>query len=305
MSTIYERAIADKNVDESAWLEARRTGVTATEVRDLAKGGTSVRDKLIESKRTGKRDFFGNKYTEWGLEREPILVETMLKPEGFFGSDVLYHAQENKRHLATPDALYLSDGIVLVGEIKTGKGELAPGSAGFIANGYYDQMQFQMYVVGDDCMECLYVWEQHEDFVPKPAQKEWIKRDQARINELVAIADEFLAALDAPAGYLDDPDDYAELVREHVRLKSRINELGNELAFVEDAIRLRIGERDSFAIDTTFGRVSLSTPKPAERFDSASFKAAQPDLFKQFVKVSQAKPSLRITAPKEEGNDVF
>jgi hypothetical protein len=50
--------------------------------------------------------------------------------------------------------------------------------------------------------------------------------------------------------------------------------------------------------------LSLSTPKPTERFDSAAFKSAQPDLFREFVKVSQSKPSLRITALKE-GNDVF
>lgn len=305
MSTIYDRALADKNVDEALWLEARRTGVTATEVRDLAKGGSAVKAKLLASKRTGERDFFGNRYTEWGLEREPVLVESMLKPEGFFGSDVLYHSEANKRHLATPDALYLSDGLVLVAEIKTGKGELAPGTAGFDSKGYYDQMQFQMYVVGDDCMECLYVWEQHEDFVPFPAEKAWIKRDQKRIEELVHIADQFLAELDADAIPEDAPDDYEEHVAAIVADEARLKEIQARIEERKDSIRALIGDRESFSISTSYGKVSLSTPKPAERFDSASFKASQPDLYKQFVKVSQAKPSLRITALKEEGNDVF
>lgn len=304
MSTIYDRALADKNVSEELWLEARRTGVTATEVRDLAKGGSSVKSKLLAAKRTGERDFFGNRFTEWGLEREPVLVETMLKPEGFFGSDVLYHAQENKRHLATPDALYLSDGIVLVGEIKTGKGELAPGTYGFESKGYYDQMQFQMYVVGDDCMECLYVWEQHEDFVPLPAQKAWIKRDQKRIEELVQVADAFLAELDADATEGDDPADYEELVSKFLSARSSRDEAVLQMTRYEDEIRARIGERDSFSMETSSAKLSLSTPKPAERFDSAAFKSAQPDVYSQFLKVSQSKPSLRITALKE-GNDVF
>lgn len=302
MSTIYERALADKNVDEATWLEARRTGVTATEVRDLVKSRNSW-SNLAASKRSGERDFFGNKFTEWGLEREPHLVETMLKPEGFFGSDVLYHAEENKRHLATPDALYLSDGIVLVGEIKTSKHDVSPGSEAFVKAGYYDQMQFQMYVVGNDCMECLYVWEQHEDFTPLPAQKEWIKRDQKRIEELVAVADEFLAFLDSEVEQ-DDPADYEELVNNYLSARASRDKYVEIMADLDEQIRSRIGDRDSFSIETSSGKLSLSTPKPTERFDSAAFKSAQPDLFREFVKVSQSKPSLRITALKE-GNDVF
>jgi hypothetical protein len=302
MSTIYERALADKNVDEVSWLHARRTGVTATEVRDLAKSKNGW-SNLAASKRSGERDFFGNKFTEWGLEREPFLVETMLKPEGFFGSDVLYHAEENKRHLATPDALYLSDGIVLVGEIKTSKHDVSPGSEAFVKAGYYDQIQFQMYVIGDDCMECLYVWEQHEDFTPLPAQKEWIKRDQKRIEELVAVADEFLAFLDSDAEQ-DDPADYEELVNKYITARASRDKYVEIMAELDELIRSRIGDRDSFSIETSSAKLSLSTPKPTERFDSAAFKSAQPDLFKQFVKVSQSKPSLRISALKE-GNDVF
>ncbi len=301
MTTLFDRAVADKTVDEDAWLRARRSGVTATEVSKLASGSDAYALTLIKEKTTGERTFFGNQYTDWGLAREEVLVEQILKPEGFFGSDVLYHAENNPRHLATPDGIYARDGFLMLAEIKTSKYDLDPELEHFAKTTYYDQMQWQLYVAGDDVTEMLFVWEQHNDEWPTPspfdAGKAWIDRDQKRIDELIVIADKFLDQLDN--GYDDDPADYAELVREHGAIKFRIAEWATRMAEIEDEIRLRIGERSSFAIDTQYGRVSLSTPKPSERFDSASFKAAQPDVYKQFTKLSQSKPSLRITASKE------
>lgn len=98
----------------------------------------------------------------------------------------------------------------------------------------------------------------------------------------------------------DDPFDYAELVRERVDIDARIARLMEKRAGVDAEIVARIGDRDQFAIATPYGKVSWSTPKPSERFDSTAFKAAQPDVWREFVKVSQPKPSLRITALKEE-----
>ena len=307
MATLFDRAVADKAVDEEAWLRARRVGVTATEVSKLAAPGDSYALTLIKEKTSGERTFFGNQYTDWGLAREEILVENILKPEGFVGSDVLYHADGNPRHLATPDGIYARDGFLMLAEIKTSKYDLDPEGEHFKKTNYYDQMQWQLYVAGDDVTEMLFVWEQHNDQWPTPspfeANKAWIDRDQKRIEELIVIADDFLNQLDN--GYADDPDDYAELVREHGVLKARIAEYGTRMAEVEDEIRLRIGERASFAIDTPYGRISYTTPKPSERFDSTAFKAAQPDIYKEYLKLSQSKPSLRITATKEEASDVF
>lgn len=307
MSNIFDRAVADKAVDEKAWLLSRRFGVTATEVSKLAKSGAAYSRDLITEKRTGERTFFGNQYTEWGLAREEFLVDSVLKPEGFIGSDVLYRAEDNSNHLATPDGLYVRDGFLMVAEIKTSKYDLDPSGEHFAKTGYYDQIQWQMYVAGDECTEALFVWEQHNDEwpdpTPFPAKKAWIDRDQARIDELKVIADAFLDELES--GYEDDPTDYEELVREYVVIKKRIAEWASALANTEEAIRLRIGEREQFSIDTSYGRVLLTTPKASERFDSSAFKKAHPELFKDFVKVSQSKPSLRITAAKEATQDVF
>lgn len=306
MTELFTRAVVDKNKDENAWLAARRRGVTATEVAKLARSGASYRQDLIFEKRTGERSFFGNKFTEWGLQREPIIAEKIMHEWGFIPSDILYHAPGNSRHLATPDGVYAKDGMVTIAEIKTGKHDLNPEGDYFASTGYLDQMLWQAYVCDAD--EILFVWEQHNDEWPEPTpfeiQSVWIERNQARIEELIAIADDFLAELDANADP-DDPSDYEELVSQYLAARGRRDEWAERMAQYEGEIRSLIGERDSFAITTSSAKVSLSTSKPTERFDSVAFKKLQPSVFAEFVRITQAKPTLRITALKEEGNDVL
>jgi hypothetical protein len=302
MSNLYDRALVDKNVDgEEAWLKVRRSGVTATEVRDLAKGNPARRAELLNEKRTGERNFFGNQWTKWGLEREPVLVEQYLEPAGFIGSDVVFHAEQNKRHLATPDGVYLRDGLISVAEIKTSKNDIRPDSVAFKLSGYYDQCQFQMYVCGAD--ECLYVWELHEDFVVVDSGSEWIEFDGERVAHLVKVADEFLAELDGDV--VDDPNDYDQLVADFARAQANLDVWNSRLDEIRAEILARIGERESFAITTSSGKVSLSPARVRESFDSAAFKDAQPDVYSQFVKQSAVKPVLRITPAKEESSNVL
>lgn len=305
MSTILERIVADKAQDEAAWLAARRQGVTATEVAQLEKNGAGYRQTLLHEKRNGERNFFGNAYTAWGLEREPVIAEWVQKTFGHWPSDALIHAPNNVRHLATPDGLYWRDGIITIAEIKTSKHWLEPGTEAFLQSPYMAQVQWQMMVA--DVMECLFVWEVREgqpgDFKPGQRGHAWIERDQGHIDELVMIADQFLEELDN--GSTDDPADYAELVRERVEIDRRIGDLQEKRSRVDAQIIDRIGGRDAFSIATEFGKVSWSTPKPSQRFDATGFKSAQPDLYKQFVKSVQAKPSLRITPLKGVDVDVF
>lgn len=204
----WARAVVDKNVDEQAWLEARRKGVTATEVAKLAKGQPAERLKMLHEKSTGERSFFGNKYTQWGLEREPVICSELSVEYEFQSSDMLFHAAGNDRHLATPDAIHTNkNGLVTIAEIKTSKNELDPGTPFFQRSGYMDQMQWQMYVMGEQCNRCLFAWEQHDnewvlgaDGVERPTPiyfgRHWIERDQKRIDYLISVADEFLAELE-------------------------------------------------------------------------------------------------------------
>lgn len=187
--TLLDRVAADKNADEAQWFEARRNGVTATDVAKLEKGGGAIRAQLLQEKRTGERTFFGNAYTAWGLEREPVIGEWVEQKFGHKPSDVTFHADGNVRHLATPDGLHIKDGIVTIAEIKTSKHWLEPGTDAFMESHYMAQCQWQMMVTG--VMECLFVWEQR---LGEPGSFEvgerghaWIERDNGHIAELFGI----------------------------------------------------------------------------------------------------------------------
>jgi hypothetical protein len=203
--SLLERALVDKNHDEEKWLEERRKGVTATEVAKLAKGQPAARRDILAEKKTGERSFTGNKYTDWGLERELAIASMIEFTHGFEASDVLFFSDRNERHLATPDAIYLAEDYTLIAEIKTSKYDLDPTESHFLKSTYMDQMQWQMYVC--DAERCLFAWEQHDDNwvedefgVPRPEpiyqNQVWIERDDERIAELIVLADEFLAEMD-------------------------------------------------------------------------------------------------------------
>lgn len=194
---LMARAGASDN-DREAWLAERRQGVTATEVRELAKGGAGVRDQIAQEKRDGTTAFAGNRYTEWGKQREPAL-NAVLAAAGIEPESRVFHG-ENPRYLASPDGIGVNpiDGEIIIGEIKTSSHEVMPGSDKFAEYGYYDQMQWQMLVCG--AARCLYVLEQHDGNWPNPEplphRVAWVDRDDERIGQLIEVADEFLAFLD-------------------------------------------------------------------------------------------------------------
>lgn len=210
--------------DREAWHEQRRQGVTATEVRDLRKGSSAERRRILTEKLTGERSFTGNRYTEHGNLREPIIADWIALN---FGIEPNAHVYSRGRYLATPDGWDGED----IAEIKTSKHNLDPDGSHFGTTGYYDQIQWQLLVMG--ARRCLFVWEQHDDDWPdpKPLYEQplwmWIHRDEARIAELIDVADRFLLELDAqradglaPVG--DLPPTEADLV--HQLLAARTQE---------------------------------------------------------------------------------
>jgi len=209
--TYMPQALADlearagaSDQDREQWLRERLAGVTATEVRDLANGKIRTQD-LIDLKLGRKTDSFnGNAYTEWGKLREPIIAAKLvglgIEPE----SRVFHHAA-NSRHLASPDGVGVDfDDQIVLSEIKTCGTLLPLGSPELAAKGYIDQILWCMHVTG--AVRCalaveerLYVRGAREGeavFAPGEQTVEWVERDEARIVELVKIADEFLAELD-------------------------------------------------------------------------------------------------------------
>lgn len=190
--------------DREAWLSERREGVTATEVRDLALGKLRAQD-LIDLKLARKLDDVrGNAYTQWGKDREVVIAER-LRGAGIEPETRVFHHADNSRHLASPDGVGADfDDNIVLSEIKTSGVLLPVGSKALDDKGYLLQVQWCMHVTG--AVACLLVVEQRVEvpgaregesvFDVGPTAEDWIYRDEAVIDDLVAVADAFLAELD-------------------------------------------------------------------------------------------------------------
>ncbi|HEY9497942.1 MAG TPA: YqaJ viral recombinase family protein [Terrimesophilobacter sp.] len=167
-----------------AWLKARSSGVTATDVARLSSERALhavAMDKVLGS------SFTGNAYTEHGLAREPEIARWVKSVYGIDPSLDLYRAENNPLHLATPDGIRLWDGRLELAEIKT---TVKPWRS--IPRSYLRQVWWQQYVLGAE--RTLVVWEQHRDFVPVEAEPRcrWVDRDDNEIHQLVTLADRLL-----------------------------------------------------------------------------------------------------------------
>ncbi|WP_423918769.1 YqaJ viral recombinase family protein [Frigoribacterium sp. 2-23] len=192
------RILADSS-DRIGWLRARSQGITATDVARLSSRKAIqavVLDKLYGN------GFGGNAYTDHGRAREPEIARWVLREHGIEPSSKLFHAPDQRLHLATPDGVVLrDDGRVELCEIKTTKKEWAS-----IPRSYLRQVFWQQYVLGAE--RTLVVWERHVDFVPVAAEPlcRWVERDDDEIQRLVTLADEVLEivarrAADMPLPY--------------------------------------------------------------------------------------------------------
>ncbi|MCP2369838.1 hypothetical protein BJ978_000514 [Agromyces terreus] len=192
------RVVAD-SADRVAWLRARSQGVTATDAAKLATRA-SVKSAVWEKLHGPARSFGGSRYTDHGREREPVIAEWAARAHGMTHSSLLYHAASDRRHLATPDGLRVTGGVLELCEIKTTS---KPWRA--VPRSYLRQVWWQQYVLGAE--RTLIVWEQHDDFVPVDPEPQcrWIDRDDDQIAILVSLADELLAELRPAHAPVHDP----------------------------------------------------------------------------------------------------
>ena len=200
LADLYSRAGASDQ-DREAWLAERRTGITATQIRDLMIGAISEQ-RLIDQKlgripEQGDLSHIG--VIEWGNRRE-VAVAQVLIGEGFIPVTRVFHARENSRHLASPDGVQETwDGALWVSEIKTAAHDLPPGSVELAKKGYPWQVQWVMHVLG--ASRCRFVVEERiavGDGVYEvgPLHPHWIERDEAMIAQMIVRADRVLAELD-------------------------------------------------------------------------------------------------------------
>lgn len=174
------RIVADAR-DRVAWVRARSRGITATDVAAL----TSVRSipRAADAKLMGT-GFSGNAYTAHGRVREPEIARWVAATHGILPSSALFHAEVEKRHLATPDGIAIdAAGRVILAEIKTTKKAWRS-----IPRSYLRQVWWQQHVLGAE--RTLVTWEEHDGFVPVDDEPRcaWVDRDEREIAALVRLA---------------------------------------------------------------------------------------------------------------------
>jgi len=176
--------ILAQSTDRVAWLRARSTGVTATDVARLS--GPNALNAVALEKRFGS-GFGGNAYTDHGVAREPEIARWVRARHRIEPSAALFHSAYERRHLATPDGVAMIDGSLVLAEIKTSSSpwKSPPRS-------YLRQIWWQQYVLGAE--RTLLVWEHHNNFVPVDPEPvcTWIDRDDDQIHILVGLANQLL-----------------------------------------------------------------------------------------------------------------
>ncbi|MFD5213155.1 YqaJ viral recombinase family protein [Microbacterium sp. NPDC058345] len=178
---LQARIVADSR-DRVAWLRARARGITATDVAGLS-GEASI-TRAADSKLGAGPRFGGNAFTDHGRRREPEIAAWVAATHSILPSSALFHAEAEKRHLATPDGICVDgEGRVLLAEIKT-----TNKSWRTIPRTYLRQVWWQQHVLGAE--RTLFVWEEHDAFNPIHDEPRcvWIDRDDKEIGRLVGLA---------------------------------------------------------------------------------------------------------------------
>lgn len=177
-----------RSTDREAWLQARRSGVTATAVAEAA---TPSGFETVAAERRNPVDVIPNEYMIFGTEAEPSIMAYAHQEHGILPTDWLIHAETNRQHMATPDGLNLDHTVIA--ECKTtGK------DWDTIPIKYRRQVQWQLYVTDADW--CLFLWQLRVPdshgwfYMPwlEPKHKR-IERDPTMISELVGTADRLLS----------------------------------------------------------------------------------------------------------------
>lgn len=307
LDSLRARALMSSE-DRSSWHAARALGVTGSDIRRLRSATPLGRASLIAQKLAGgDRGELRVKEIVWGRVREDEiarLVEARFRIEP---NRMLFHAREHPRHLATPDGVGVEEDFesglerITVSEIKTAKFDLNPSTSDhFEKYGYYDQAQWELHVC--DGWRARFTWEQHDDDWsdwpergPSPLHEEpegvWIVRDEGRIAELVAIADDFLETLDAEAHRDPGERDFEleALYAELVEARQQADDAEEALRGYLDRNRIETGR-------TPVGSFSYAMGAGQNRFQSTAFRRDHPDLYAEYMaRTTPKKKTLRLT----------
>lgn len=251
--------------DRDAWLAERRTGITATEIKELYLGKKTIA-KLVALKLGREKDTFsGNALTRWGNERESVIAEQARRRFGMEPESRVFHAADEFRFLASPDGMGQGFDGLEIAEYKTAGRDIAPGTTAYEETGYFIQKVWAMRVLG--ARRCLYG---AEDRITVPGGFEagglrfwWIDWDaaaQALAVRLEALAREFLAALDKAASEdWEQPeidDELDTLGVNYIRFRDMESEGKRAKEAAGAQIKALLADRASFSQESTLARIT-------------------------------------------------
>lgn len=311
---MIEPVMLASSEDRAAWLEARRKGVTATEVAKLAAGRVSDRKTLRDQKISGEFvDLSGNKFIEWGIAREPVIAEWIERKFDIVSNTNAFANGMNERHIATPDGISATfETDRTIAEIKTSIKDLTPGGQDFERSGYYDQIQWQMHVM--NAKRTLFVFEQNDNNwnpfpTPKEPQHFWIERDDQRIEQLIEIADSFLAFVDeGTQTELPADDELAVLADRLFEYRQAEAEAKANKEMIWKQIQDIVADREDFSDQTPTAKISWNTSvKEINVVDMDSFREKESVIVSQYetklaeytTKETQEKRTLTVNALKK------
>ena len=278
--------LPDFAVESPEWFAARAAGASASDMETLGRD-TVAAFEAVKRRKLGADKFFGNPFTSWGKEREPVIAARVHFEHDIEPTDRICVSVSDPRWIASPDGI----GACL-GEYKT-TGTFWDESLEAIPAHYYDQVQWAQFVTG--VHETVFAWEERlgtpGSFTPGRFGQVVIPHDPERAAQLLDIAERFWEYLHTE----QEPGLYDDLLAEYTLADLAVKEATVRLDAVKAQIRERAGDSD-LAVKSPFGSISLAFPKPRESFDSVAFKKAEPDTYKKFVRLSAPKDkTLRVT----------
>lgn len=196
-----------------------------------------------------------------------------------------YLVTDSKRYASAIDGVYLNgeDGIVLV-DYKT------------TSQLYYENVALQLSIYAR-FFEMV-----NPDLKVSSIACIWLRGDKSKFMELPRVNDKLLEKLieadinnDADYSYTPEiPNDFYKLEAEYVRLAKELDTLKTQQDAVRDKIMTLMENRKAKSYKTSYGAFTITSETVSQKFDTASFKEAQPDLYEKYLKESKVKPSLRI-----------
>lgn len=199
-----------------------------------------------------------------------------------------YLVSDEKNYASMIDHVFLDeDGNIILADIKT------------TYEPHYENVALQLSVYK------RFFEMQNPDLHVKAIALIWLRYEKSEYRELPVWADEALDMLidadleDAPFDitktYGDLPQKVYDVQQYLMMLDADIKAKTEEFKTIKEGLCKMMMDKGIKKFTTPVMQLTTVTPTPKKTFDSARFKEDYPDLYEQYTKVSEVKPSMRIT----------